>query len=438
MFERRVGRFVIARIVVGGDQQLTRLHGAFRRRILRDVTVQHVDRLVEEAAAQFVLQLAVVEQSVLGDRGVERLVGRHGERLHGALLVAAAQIAVGQMIGGVLRQRVVRSADLLQTGPRLVVTRLPIEAVTQQVVFVAPHLTAAAPIGVEELLRTPVIAQMKPPLGHDTLQLGAAFARRTVDERAARRDHIAVITLVELDLQQIERRHGAVGRRTAQLRKSGSGRGVVAPDIGDIGDVVERMIRIFARRGDAAEIAQRIVVIALLETDVPHADVVLLAVFGRQGCVVDLAESPLRLVVTPRRTQKRREGEFHVVDMDRFGIPPQELGEPRLGPRLFQLHGAHRHVIVGLGTQRRFRLRNRTADCGELLPGIGPAPQCIELAPPIEMGPAAGRQHRRIRPAPEAAQRRDQHYHSFTHRSISLNGIPFRRHRPARLRRIKQ
>lgn len=98
------------------------------------------------------------------------------------------------------------------------------------------------------------------------------------------------------------------------------------------------MIRIFARRGDAAEIAQRIVVIALLETDVPHADVVLLAVFGRQGCVVDLAESPLRLVVTPRRTQKRREGEFHVVDMDRFGIPPQELGEPRLGPRLFQLH----------------------------------------------------------------------------------------------------
>ena len=414
MFERRVSRIVIPRIVVGGDQQLACLHGALRSRILRDIPIQHMDRLVEDAAAQFVLQLAVVEQRIFGDRGVERLVGRHGERLHGALLVAAAQIAVGQMVGGVLRQRIVRAADLLQIRQRLGVPRLPVETVPEQIILAAAHRAAVAAIGVHNLLGTAVIAQMKPPFGHDALQFGAAFSRRTVDKRPARRDHIAVISLVELDLQQIERCYGTVRFRTAQLRKSGFGRSIIPPYIGDIGDVIEGVFRIFARRGYALEIMQRIVVIALLEPNVSHADVILLTVLGRQRIVVDPRESPLRIVVPPCRTLKRRKGELHVVDIDRFG------------------------VIIGFGTQRRFGLRNRSADGGELLLGIGPAAQCIELAASFEMVPAIGRQHRRTRLAPEAAQRRDQYYHSFTHRSISLNGVPFRRHRLKRFRRIKQ
>ena len=178
------------------------------------------------------------------------------------------------------------------------------------------------------------------------------------------------------------------------------------------------MLGIFALRGNAAEIVRRPVIVALLEANIPHPYVVLLAVLGRQRAVIHLIEGSLRIVVSPCRTRKRRKGELHVVGMHRPGVLPQEIGQPRSGAGLLHLHRAHRRIVVGFGAQRRFERRNRPASRCELLFGIRPAAQFEKLAAPFETVSATGCRHRRTGFPQEAAERRNQQYHSFTHRSI--------------------
>ena len=122
-FDGPVGRVVIVRIVVGGDQQRAGFAYARRRGILLHIARQHVDRAVEGSAAQLILQFAVIEQRILGDRRVEAVVRGHGESVHGGPLVARPQVTVGQMIRGILRQRVLGAARPAQVFRRSAMTR---------------------------------------------------------------------------------------------------------------------------------------------------------------------------------------------------------------------------------------------------------------------------------------------------------------------------
>ena len=137
-----ISGIVIAGVVISGHEQRLRLADPGRRGVKLDIAAQHVDCAVECPALQFVLQFGVVEKRILGDFGVETLIGSHGESLHRGLLVALAQITVGQVIRGVLRQCVLGARSPPQPLDGLAVTGRAVERETHQIGAVAVELAA--------------------------------------------------------------------------------------------------------------------------------------------------------------------------------------------------------------------------------------------------------------------------------------------------------
>ena len=380
LFDGPVRGIVVAGVVVSGDQQRTGLLRTRRRRIAFDIARQHVDRAVEGAAAQFVLQFGVVEQRVLGHRRVERLVGSHRESLHRRLLVPGAQVTVGQVVGGVLRQRVFSAARLAQPLRGLRIAGRAVEREALQVAGVAVHLPAGLPESREVLQRPVEILQPEPRFGDHALQLGAPLGNGPAGQRLAVFDHIAVVALAELDLHEVIGNHVAVGV-AAQKRREGLLRTAVTPfGVVDIGLVVTGVIGVFAAAADTVEIVVRLPVVAPGERDVAHADVVLLAARRAQRLVIGLRESLAGLFHVPRGAVERTECETHVVGVDRFGITLREFAQGPFGIGAAQLHGAGGQVKIRLLGQQAVRRRQHRPDAQEFLPGVAPAAVIEQVA----------------------------------------------------------
>ncbi len=412
-----VGGVVVVRIVVGGDEQRARLRGPRRGGIALQVAREEVDRPVEGPAAQFILQLGVVEEGILGNRSVELLVGRHGEGLHRPLLVARAQVAVGQVVGGILRQLVLGAARLAQPLGRLGIARRAVERETLEVAVVAVRLAARLRIGLEMFERAVVVVQMEPRLGNDPLELRTAFGHRAADQLVAVVDNVAVVALEELDLEQVVRHDRAVGVALLQGREA-LPRPAVAPlRVVDVGAVVERMVGIFAAVADAVEMVVGPVVVAPGELDIAHADVVLLAARAAQCPVVGPLEVFARTPHVANRAVERRQREAHVVAEDRVGIALLELPERRLGIGRAQLHGAGRQVEVDLLPEQQLLGGQRLPRPEKLVPGIAPPAAVEEVAPPVESrGPL-----RRLRCCGAERQGESQQQDfRFPHRDIFL------------------
>ncbi len=239
---------VVVRIVVSGYEQRARLGHARRRGVKLDVTAQHVDSLVEHASAELVLQLAVIEQSVLGYVAVELRARRHGERPHGVGLVARTQIAVGQMVRRVLRKHVVGAARLTQIIGRLGVKRLPIERITHDVVLHALHLAARALERVHVSGSGVVIPYLEPRFGHHAAYLRTLLGRCALDQGVALVDHGAVVAALEIDLQQIIGHQVAIERTAEQRVEPVAGALVIAVCIRHVGFVIGGMVGIVAAR----------------------------------------------------------------------------------------------------------------------------------------------------------------------------------------------
>ena len=267
---------VIVRIVVGRDQQRTGFAHARRIGILRDIARQHVDRAVEGTAAQLVLQFAVVEQRVFGDHRIELVVRCHGERLHGGLLVTRTQIAVGQVVRGILRQRILGTAGLAQELRSLGIACRAVKREAHQIAAVTVEFAAGSRKSVQMPDGLVIVAQVKPRFGDDALQFLPAFGHGAAHQFVAVLDDITVVSVAEFDLQEVIRHHGTVGIAALQGREA-LFRTPVAPfGIVDIGFVIECMVGIFALGADAVKITESLVVIAVGEFDIAHADVVLL------------------------------------------------------------------------------------------------------------------------------------------------------------------
>ena len=380
LFDGPVSGVVVAGVVVGGDQQRAGLPHARRRGIAFDIARQHVDRPVEGAATQLVLQFGIVEQRILGHRRVERLVGSHRESLHRRLLVPGAQVTVGQVVGGVLRQGVLGAARLAQPLRGLRIAGRTVEREALQIAGVAVHLPAGLPESREVLQRLVEILQPEPRFGHHALQFGTPLGNSPAGQRLAVFDHVAVVALAEFDLQEVIGNHVAVGvaaqeRREGLLRTAVTSFGVV-----DIGFVVTGVVDVFAAAADAVEIVVGLPVVAPGELDVAHADVVLLAARRAQRLVIGLSEGFAGLFHVPRGTVERTERETHVVGVDRFGITLREFAQGPFGVGTAQLHGAGGQVKFRLLGQQAVRRRQRRPDAQEFLPGVAPASVIEQIA----------------------------------------------------------
>ena len=412
-----VGGVVVAGVVVGGDQQRPGLLRARRRGIAFDIARQHVDRAVEGSAAQLVLQFGIVEQRVFGDRGIQRLVRSHRKSLHRRFLVPGAQVAVGQVVGGVLRQGVLGAARLAQPLRGLGIAGRAVEREAFEIGGVAVHLAAGVPESREVLQRLVEILQPEPRFGHHALQFGAAFGNRPAGQRLAVLDHIAVVALAELDLQQVVRHHVAVGvaareRLEALLRPAVASLGIV-----DIGFVITGVIDILAAAADAVEIAVCLRIIAVAELDVSHADVVLLAARRAQGPVIGLFEGFAGLLHVPGRAVERPEGETHVVGVDRPGITLVEFTQGPFGIGAAQLHGAGGQIELDLLGQQAVRRGQGSLRTQELMPRVAPAAVVEQVAGALHERPYFGPGGLRT----EGARRRgkdQQQYPEFSHTHI--------------------
>ena len=212
------------------------------------------------------MQFAVVEQRVFGDHRIELVVRCHGERLHGGLLVTRTQIAVGQVVRGILAQ------ELRSLG----IACRAVKREAHQIAAVTVEFAAGSRKSVQMPDGLVIVAQVKPRFGDDALQFLPAFGHGAAHQFVAVLDDITVVSVAEFDLQEVIRHHGTVGIAALQGREA-LFRTPVAPfGIVDIGFVIECMVGIFALGADAVKITESLVVIAVGEFDIAHADVVLL------------------------------------------------------------------------------------------------------------------------------------------------------------------
>ena len=378
---------VIVRIVIGRRQQLFGRAYTGRRRILGDIAVEYLNRFVETSAPQFVLQFSIVEQRVFGNRGIEFGIRSHGERLHRLLLVPAAQVTVGQVVGGVLRQSVVGSARLAQILCGIVVAGRTVEGESVEIIFIPAHFSAGLHESVEVIQRFGIFAQAKPRFGHDPREFGPLAGRCPADQLFAVLDHVAVIPLLELDLQQVIGRYLAVSLAFKQSFEPASGPVVLFPRIGDVGLIIESVIVKFALGIDPVEIGHRPVIVIPAEFDISHAQVVLLAPGSVQSPVVHPSETCERLVILRPAAIKQPLGEPQVVVVNRLGITLGKVGEHRLGIPAAELQGTNRQLIIDLLERKPVVPVRSLAGLQQFITGICPAPVIEKRTPPLQMRP---------------------------------------------------
>ena len=294
------------------------------------------------------------------------------------------------MVRGILRQRILGAARPAQVFRRFGIARRAVEREAHQVTAVAVQLAAGRSKSVQMFDRLVEIAQPEPRLGNDALQLLAPFGNGPLHQFAAVLDDIAVVALVKFDLQQVVRHHVAVGVAALQSREALLGTAVTAFGIVDIGFVIKRVVGIFALRADAVEIAERLVVIAVGEFDIAHANVVLLLARPAESFVIGLFESfagafhiALGAIVGAQR-------EPHVVGIDRSGVTRFESAERGLGVTAAQLDGAGRQIEVDRLRRLAVGGRKRLPRLQELMPGVGPATEVEQRPAAVDKGSRFG------------------------------------------------
>ena len=142
------------------------------------------------------------------------------------------------MVGGVLRQSVVGSARLAQILCGIVVAGRAVEGESVEIIFIPAHFSAGLHESVEVVQRFGIFAQAEPRFGHDPREFGPLAGRCPADQLLAVLDHIAVISLLELNLQQVIGRYLAVSLAFKQSFEPASGPVVLFPRIGDVGLII--------------------------------------------------------------------------------------------------------------------------------------------------------------------------------------------------------
>ena len=198
------------------------------------------------------------------------------EKIGRMSIINRTQIAVGQVVRGILRQRILGTAGLAQELRSLGIACRAVKREAHQIAAVTVEFAAGSRKSVQMPDGLVIVAQVKPRFGDDALQFLPAFGHGAAHQFVAVLDDITVVSVAEFDLQEVIRHHGTVGIAALQGREA-LFRTPVAPfGIVDIGFVIECMVGIFALGADAVKITESLVVIAVGEFDIAHADVVLL------------------------------------------------------------------------------------------------------------------------------------------------------------------
>jgi len=284
------------------------------------------------------------------------------------------------VVGGVLRQGVFGAARLAQPLRGLGIAGRTVKRKALEISGVAVHFAPGVPESRQVLQRLVEIIQPEPRFGHHALQFGAALGNSPAGQRLAVFNHITVVALAELDLQEVVRHHIAVGVAACERFETLLRAAVTPLGIINIGFVVTGMVHIFAAAADTVEIVVGFGVIAVPEFDISHADVVLLAARCAQGLVIGLFESLAGLLHIPVRTIERPEGETHVVGIDRFGITLPEIAQGSFGIGAAQLHGAGGQVKLYLLDQQAVRRGQDGLRTQEFMPGVAPAAVVEQIA----------------------------------------------------------
>ena len=271
---------------------------------------------------------------------------------------------------------------------------------------------------------------MEPRLGHHARQLGAARRHGLAHQLVAVVDHVAVVPLAELDLQQVVGHHGAVGLAAGQLLEALAGPSVASLGIVDVGLVVAGMVDVAAAAADAVEVVVGLVIAPLGEGDVAHPHVVLLAaraverlVVGPFEAVAGPFEIGLRAVVGAQR-------EAHVVGEDRARVALLEVQQRRFGIAAAQLDGAGRQVVVDALEGVVVGRGNPLARLEEFEPGVAPTAVVEEFAAALEGGQSLGCRRLRLHPRKGAQQQRPNQF--------SAHSIRFWAKPPCRMRLRKR
>ena len=208
------------RVVICRNKQLTRLLHTCRTGIESNIASQNIDSLIEDTTAQLILQLTVVEQSVLGNILIVRRARSHRKRTHSIGLVARTQVAIGQVVRCILCQHIVRTTRLTQIRQSLGIHRLTLERVTHNIVLQAAHLATRRLVGIHILHRASKVIKLKPRLGHHTANLHGLLLGGVLHQRIATIHHSAIVATLEVNLHQVVRHQIAVDSTLCQSRET--------------------------------------------------------------------------------------------------------------------------------------------------------------------------------------------------------------------------
>ena len=242
-----VGHLVVVRVVVGSNEQFTSLVGTLRLGVLGDIAGQHIYRLVECATTRLEEELSVVEEGILRNLVIVLLVGSHCKGLNSLALVVTTDIAVCQVVRGILRQLVATFGNLQESLDSGSVVGRTICRVAENVVLLATHLTTRALIHRDVEERLVVALQTIPRLCHNTHKLRALQLHRAFEQSIAILHHILVVTPRKLNLEEVVRDNLCVVIALFQTLETCVCSLILATRIVDIGLVVDCVVGIITR-----------------------------------------------------------------------------------------------------------------------------------------------------------------------------------------------
>ena len=358
-----VGRRVILRIVVCRYEILLDLRGLGRIGILGKIAIKHVYRLVETAASQLELQLAVIEQCAAADFIVHPAARSYRKRLHGPRLVARFKVAVRQVVAGILRQCIVGAAHLGQIRCGVAVIALLVERKARYVILAASHVSALGLVFFNIPVRPIKVGQMKPRLGQHAQKFDTALGRSTCEQLVAIAGHILVIAVRELQLQKVIRHHIGIGAVGGQRGENLPCPPVVSAHVIHIADIIAGMRIVAAFRRHVVQPDAGGIPVFGIEIRMPRLEIVLVPALGVQSVRVHGKKTCERTFVIPLIVQQRTLIEAHLIAPDRVRIFLRECSKSVAGipaPEFDSAQGAQKIRFAAarniVGIQMPFRL----------------------------------------------------------------------------------
>ncbi len=347
LFNGFIGRLIVARIEVRGQQQLTRLVDARRIGVRLHIAGQRRNRFVECAAAQLVLQFAGVEHRLALDFGTVIGCRSQHERAQCLLLIAEFEVAVAQVERRILPQFAPPGSHVRQLSAGLGVVQLVVVAVSGQVKLLRAHLSAELFVILDlgECIGVLPLAEIS--FAQDAGDFDLTGSGRLVQQRHAMLDHIGVISLPEFDLQQVERNDRLIGGQLRYRGETAFGSVQIAPRIIYIGLVVGRMGRISGIGRTILEIRIGFILVAVLVGGMPRTVIILPDARIGQFVGIDGQQMFVGPLVVALLLQDRAESEMDIVQVDRIGIVLDKPFEHFAGARLLAFGGTKRSIIAG-------------------------------------------------------------------------------------------